>query len=260
MTIPFYLQDSYLRECDAIVQSVSGKEIVLDQTIFYPRGGGQPTDTGKIIISASGSADPHGVVSVGVGASDVVGDNANEFRVINVMKKEGKIIHELDRDAGFGVGAKVKCVLDWERRYKLMRMHTAAHVLGATMFNELGVLITGNQLDLDKTRFDFSLESFDRAKFEEVVGKANGFLAAGAELKIYDLPRDEAMKIPGVVKLAGALPPSITVLRIVEIPGLDIQADGGTHVKSLKEVGKIGIIKLENKGKENRRIYFTLSG
>lgn len=257
MTIALYLKDSYLRECDATVQSVSGKEVVLDQTIFYPRGGGQPADTGKLIVSANGSANA-GASGI-AGAGGVVG-SANEFRVVNVMKKEGKVVHELERDAGFGAGVKVKCVLDWDRRYKLMRMHTAAHVLGAVMFNELSVLITGNQLETDRTRFDFSLESFDRAKFEEVVAKANEALATGVELKIYDLPREEAMKLPGVVKLAGALPPSITILRIVEIPGVDLQADGGTHVKSLKEVGRIGIMKLENKGRENRRIYFTLSG
>jgi Ser-tRNA(Ala) deacylase AlaX len=232
-----YLEDSYLQECDAAVVEARGKEIVLDRTVFYPRGGGQPSDTGRLLSGAG-----------------------NEFRVVNVSKKDGKIIHELDRDASLSPGERVKCALDWPRRYKLMRMHTAAHVLGATMYSELGVLITGNQLEEDKARFDFSLGSFDRAKFEEVVGKANVALSSGAELRIYSLPREEAMKIPGVVKLANALPPSITTLRIVEIPGIDVQADGGTHVKSLREVGRIEILKLENKGKDNRRIYFSLSG
>jgi Ser-tRNA(Ala) deacylase AlaX len=156
-------------------------------------------------------------------------------------------------------GDTVRCAIDWERRYRLMRMHTAAHVLGATMYKELGVLITGNQLEEDKARFDFSLASFDRPQFEEIVGKANAALLSGAGLKVYTLPREEAMKIPGVVKLAGALPPSISELRIVEIPGIDVQADGGTHVRSLAEVGRIAILRLDNKGKDNRRIYFTLS-
>ena len=139
-----------------------------------------------------------------------------------------------------------------------MRMHTAAHVLGSMMFNELGAKITGNQLEVDKTRFDFNLEEFDRVKFDAAVAKANEALSRAVELKTYSLPREEAMKIPGVVKLAGALPPSISELRIVEIPGVDIQADGGTHVRNLSEAGRIEILKLENKGKENRRIYFTL--
>jgi len=232
-----YLEDSYLRECDAAVLEARGKEVVLDRTLFYPRGGGQPSDTGRL-VSASGS----------------------EFRVVNVLKKDGKTIHELDRDAALAPGEKVKCILDWERRYRLMRMHTAAHVLGGLMHRELNVLITGNQLEEDKARFDFSMAEFDRAMFEEVVRKANEAIAGGAELRTYSLPREEAMKIPGVVKLANALPPSITTLRIVEIPGIDTQADGGTHVKSLKEVGRIEILRLENKGRDNRRIYFSLSG
>jgi Ser-tRNA(Ala) deacylase AlaX len=232
-----YLEDSYLRECDAAVLSASGKEAVLDRTVFYPQGGGQPSDTGKL-VSQSGA----------------------EFRVVSVRKRDGKIVHELGSEAQLAPGEKVKCVIDWERRYRLMRMHTAAHVLGGIMHRELGVLITGNQLEEDKARFDFSMAEFDRAKFEDVVRKANEALADGAELKIYSLPREEAMRIPGVVKLASALPPSIAVLRIVEIPGVDTQADGGTHVKSLKEVGRIGILRLDNKGSENRRIYFNLSG
>lgn len=239
MSGALYLEDSYLRECEAVVVSVEGSGVVLDRTVFYPRGGGQPSDTGRLIP---------------------VPDSGEGFRVVNVVKKDGRIVHELDCAAPFFAGDKVRCMLDWERRYRLMRMHTAAHLLAAIMHRELGVLITGNQLEEGKARFDFSMESFDRQKFEEVVEKANEALGSGAELRTYSLPRDEAMKIPGVVKLAGALPPSITELRIVEIPGIDMQADGGTHVRSLREVGRIEILRLENKGKENRRIYFTLSG
>jgi len=237
MTKTLYIEDSYLKECDAVVLEVSdGKSVVLDQTVFYPRGGGQPGDTGKLVVA---------------------GSNA-EFRVLNVSKRDGKIIHELGQGAGLKVGDSVRCVLDWERRYRLMRMHTAAHVLAATMNKELGVLITGNELGEEKTRFDFNMEEFDRAKFDDIVKKANESLARDVELKIYTLPREEAMKIPGVVKLANALPPAITELRIVEIPDVDIQADGGTHVRNLKEVGRIELLKLENKGKTNRRIYFKL--
>ncbi len=236
MTGPLCLSDSYLSTCEAKVVSAFGIALELDRTVFYPRGGGQPSDTGRV-ISSSGS----------------------EFRVLNVVKKEGRIIHECDRETGLVPGETVRCEIDWERRYALMRMHTAAHVLGAIMHREMGVLITGNQLETDKARFDFSMPSFDKAAFESVVAKANEALSRPTELKIYELPREEAMKIPGVVKLATALPPSIAILRIVEIPGIDIQADGGTHVRNLSEVGKISILKLENKGAENRRIYFTLS-
>ncbi|VVC01226.1 Alanyl-tRNA editing protein AlaX-M [uncultured archaeon] len=233
MTETLYLTDSYLKECDATVTEATDKNVVLDKTVFYPRGGGQPSDTGRIIAAGI------------------------EYAVLSVSKKEGKTIHELDKE-GPKAGDAVHCVLNWERRYKLMRSHTAAHVLGATMYNELGVLITGNQIEEDKIRFDFNLESFDRDLLEKCVQKTNDILKQDIELKVYSLPREEAMKIPGIVKLAAALPPSISVLRIVEIPGVDIQADGGTHVRNMKETGQIELLKLENKGKDNRRIYFKL--
>ncbi|MBI5227303.1 alanyl-tRNA editing protein [Candidatus Micrarchaeota archaeon] len=232
------LEDSYLKECPATIQSVNCKEVVLDQTVFFPRGGGQPGDKGKLTL-----------------------ENGSIFDITDVYKKDGVVLHQLSSEPVNGslkVGDKVNCQINWDRRYKLMRMHTAAHTLAATMHTELGLLITGNQLEEDKTRFDFSMEDFDRAKFEMVVSKANEHLSKDVELKVYTLPREEAMKIPGVVKLAGALPPSISELRIVEIPGVDLQADGGTHVKNLKEAGKIEILRLDNKGKDNRRIYFVL--
>ena len=235
MSEALYMEDSYLRECDASVQSVKeGKYIVLDRTVFYPKGGGQPNDTGRMMRGEE------------------------EFKVVFVGKFEGKVSHEVDRP-GLNGGDRVKCILDWPRRYTIMRMHTAAHVLAATMHKELGVLITGNQLGEDKTRFDFNMEDFDREKFETIVKKANETLSQDLGLKIYTLPREKAMEIEGVVKLANALPPSIRELRIVEIPGIDVQADGGTHVRNLREVGQIEILKLENKGKSNRRVYFTLT-
>lgn len=230
MTELICLKDSYLKECEARVIEVNGKELILDRTVFYPRGGGQPTDFGTI----------------------------NEHKIINVSKKDGKVIHETEIESGLKVGDRVTCKIDWERRYKLMRMHTAAHVLAATAYTELNYQITGNQIETDQTRFDFSMEGFDRAKFDDMVQRCNAKLKEDIEIKVYELPREEALKIPGVVKLAAALPPSIAILRIVEIPGIDLQADGGTHVRSLKEVGQIKILKLDNKGSKNKRIYFGL--
>lgn len=234
MEEPLYLQDSYLQECDAkILEMSEPKKIILDKNLFYPRGGGQPSDKGQLI------------------------KGSEIFQVLNVEKKEGKIIHEVDKE-DLNAGDEIKCKLDWKRRHILMRMHTAAHILAGMFASETGALITGNQLEEDKSRFDFSLENFDRNKFDEIVNKANETIAKNIELKMYSLPREEAMKIQGIVKLANALPPDITVLRIVEIPGADIQADGGTHVKNTSEIGKIEILKLDNKGAANRRIYFTL--
>ena len=235
MAKALFLEDSYLRECDATVVSVKdGKYIVLDQTIFYPRGGGQPWDTGKIIKGD----EPYDVVYVG--------------------KFSGEISHEVDR-AGLRQGDYVHCVLNWNRRYKLMRSHTAAHVFATLLCNGTGALITGNQLEEDKVRFDFSLEEYDREILSTYIDRTNELLGEDIPVKWYELPKEEALKIPGVIKMAEALPPDIPRLRIVEIVGVDKQADGGTHVRNLREVGQIRILKTQNKGKNNRRVYFTLS-
>jgi len=234
MAKALYLEDSYLKECDAMVMSVKeDKYVVLDQTIFYPKGGGQPWDTGKIIRGT------------------------DEFNVVYVGKFGGEISHEVDKP-GLKEGDKVHCVLDWDRRYKLMRSHTAAHILAAILCRETGALITGNELATDRTRFDFNLENFDRDAFQTYVAMTNKVLMQDIQVKCYNLPREEALKIPGLVKLAEAAPPDIPILRIVEIEDVDKQADGGTHVKNLKEVGQIKFVKAENKGRNNRRVYFDL--
>jgi len=140
-----------------------------------------------------------------------------------------------------------------------MRSHTAAHVLAALINKGTGALITGNQFEEDHVRFDFSLEKFDRVLLEEYLAKANELFGTDVPVKWYELPREEAMKIPGVFKMASAFPPDLPSLRIVEIVGFDRQADGGTHVRNLREVGKVQLVKTENKGKNNRRVYFNLN-
>jgi Ser-tRNA(Ala) deacylase AlaX len=224
-----------LKESLATVISVKdGKYVTLDQTIFYAKGGGQPYDTGKIIR------------------------DTEVFNVVYVGKFSGEISHEVDH-VGLQPGDNVRCILNWERRYKLMRSHTAAHVLAALLNKGTGALITGNQLEEDHVRFDFSLEKFDKALLEEYLAKANELFGTDVDVKWYELPREEAMKIPGVVKMAGAFPPDLPVLRVVEIVGVDRQADGGTHVRNLREIGKVELVKTENKGKNNRRIYFKIN-
>jgi len=234
LTEALFLQDSYMKECDATVVSVKDdKYVVLDRTLFYPKGGGQPDDTGKILR----------------------GDE--QFQVVYVGKFSGEISHELDRP-GLKINDQVHCVVDWDRRYRLMRSHTAAHTLASLTWQGTGALITGNQLEIDKIRFDFDLENFNRDIFLNLIAKANDLFKSDIPVKWYELPREEAMKIPGIVKMAEAFPPDVTKLRIVEIVGVDKQADGGTHVKNLKEVGQIEFLKAENKGKNNRRVYFRL--
>ena len=234
MTRALYLDDSYLRECDATVVSVKdGKYVVLDRTVFYPKGGGQPWDTGKMIR------------------------DHETFNVVYVGKFSGEISHEVDH-AGLKEGDKVHLALDWERRYKLMRSHTAAHIFASLLCNGTGALVTGNQLEEDKIRFDFNLEKFDPEILTEYIERANELFRKDIPVKWYELPREEALRIPGLIKMAEAFPPDIPRLRVVEVVSIDKQADGGTHVKNLKEVGGINVLKTENKGKQNRRVYFTL--
>jgi misacylated tRNA(Ala) deacylase len=235
MTVALYLEDSYLKECDATVRSVSeGKYVVLDKTVFYPKGGGQPWDTGRMIRG-----------------SDV-------FDVVYVGKFSGEVSHEVAKP-GLNVGDRVHCVVDWERRYKLMRSHTAAHVFASLLCEGTGALVTGNQLEVDQTRFDFSLENFSREILEKYIADANRLFGQDVQVRWYELPREEALRIKGVVRMAEAFPPDIPSLRIVEVVGIDRQADGGTHVRNLREIGQIEFVKAENKGKFNRRVYFRLT-
>lgn len=232
----FYMEDSYQKECNSRVISVSqDKYIILDNTIFYPNSGGVEWDTGKMIRQS---------------------DN-KEFKVVFVGKFSGEISHEVNAQ-GLKQGDEVKCILDWDRRYLLMRYHTAAHILCGFFAKEAGALITGNQLTTEKGRIDFSLDNFDRETIDKMVFKSNDLIAKDLPVEVYYKPRDEALKDPNMVKLANAMPPEVKDLRIVDIKGFDYQADGGCHVKSLKEVGKIEFLKAENKGKANRRVYFKL--
>ena len=140
----------------------------------------------------------------------------------------------------------------------LMRMHTAAHIISAVINKETGSLITGNQLDVERSRIDFDLDVFNREIAENFVAKANMALSAGASVTVRLMPREAALKLPHMVKLAGVLPPEVKDLRIVKIGDIDEQADGGTHVADAKEVGTVSLLGVENKGKNNRRLYFKV--
>ncbi len=227
-----YLEDSYLRAFDAVVLSASGDRIILDKTAFYPASGGQPSDQGSLC------------------RADEV------FKVLEAMILDGQIAHIVDKD-GLKPGDTVHASLDWERRYRFMRSHTACHILSAAIFQETGAKITGNQIDLSRSRVDFSLENFDKAKMNEYVEEANRLIREDRPVKTRVLPRDEAMAIPDLVRLAMEVP-NRDEIRVVEIGGIDVQACGGTHVKSTGEIGRIKMVKAENKGKSNRRVYFAL--
>lgn len=233
MTELLYLHDSYIREFTANVVSVDGREIVLDVTAFYPSSGGVPNDTGTMRIGEA------------------------VFNVTDVVKKNGQIIHLVDTD-GLSPGDAVNCEINWQRRHMLMRMHTAAHVLSSVFNKETGILITGNQLGIDKSRMDFNMETIDREKINGYVEAANRIISENVPVETSSMKREDAMKIPDVVKLAGALPPNIPELRLVKIGNYDLQADGGCHVGNTLEIGKIELLGVENKGKSNRRIYYKV--
>ena len=236
-TKPLYLYDSYLKEFEAHVEKAIANQVMLDQTAFHPLTGGVGNDTGFLV-------------------------KANmQFRVVNVeINRETKdITHILENEADFKQGDLVKGVIDWERRYKLMRLHTAAHLVAAILYRDQNALVTGGQVDTEHVKLDFNLPKTDREVFEAAVAKANQEAMKDNILKIYFVAREEALKMPGVVKLAERMPPQEKELRIVEIPGADLQADGGPHVKNTNEVGEIRLIKIENKGKNQRRAYLGVS-
>jgi misacylated tRNA(Ala) deacylase len=234
MTEALYMNDSYLKKWIAKVVNVKdGKFIILDKTAFYPQGGGQPHDEGYII------------------------KNGLKFRVINVGKVSGKISHELD-NAGLNQGDEVACELDWNRRYTFMRYHTACHLLSNILYTKAGAKISGNQIGLDKTRIDFSLEEYSSDKLHSYVDMANQIIQKSLPISIEYRSKEDVLKKPELAKLAMGLPNNIKEFRIVKIGNLDEQVDAGTHVNNLKEIGRIEIIKTENKGKNNRRMYFIL--
>ena len=226
-----FWEDAYVREFEATVLESSEGRVILDATAFNPRGGGLPGDTGTI---------------AGIQVADTV-------------KEDDSIIHILGAQVQLAAGMKVNGALDWGRRYRIMRMHTAAHALSAVFNRRAGALITGNRIEPEESRIDFSLDNMDRELMTSYVGEVNREIGRNPAVTSYFLPRDEAMKIPAVVKLAGASPPDVENFRIVEIDGLDTQADGGVHVKSLGELKAIVPVRFENKGKSNKRLYFRLN-
>jgi Ser-tRNA(Ala) deacylase AlaX len=235
MTKPLYLDDAYAKEFDAKITSIENNKIELDQTLFYPESGGQLGDKGILIDKET-----------------------NKEYQCTCKKEQGRILHHLNSAEGLKIGAHIHGIIDWPPRYKMMRMHTAAHVLSSIINKETGALITGNQLGQDKSRIDFDLEKFDREQLESFIGKANQEIEKGAEASAYTISRQEAESKPELCKLAKGLPPSIQEIRILKIGYIDEQPDGGTHVKNTREIGKLAFVSVENKGASRRRIYFSL--
>ncbi|MBI2541705.1 alanyl-tRNA editing protein [Candidatus Woesearchaeota archaeon] len=232
-----YMDDSYLKEFEAAVVSVKdGKFVVLDRTAFFPQGGGVECDHGTMKRKSDGE----------------------EFKVVFAGKFEGSISHEVDHE-GLKEGDAVHCTVDWDRRYNLMRCHTGIHVLCGVFSQEHKLLVTGNQLSTDKCRVDLNMEQLDIELVKKCFGKANEIILQDLPVEVYYKSREEAEKDPSLFKLAIGFPHDIDTLRIVDIKGFDAQADGGCHVKTLSEIGTMEFVRAENKGKQNRRVYFTVN-
>lgn len=237
MTNLLYLDDSYARTCSARVVEVTPEGgIVLDQTILYPTGGGQPHDLGSLTRGN------------------------NRWQVTSVKKNGPQVIHHVDPgEMPPAIGDEVSVEVDWDRRYRLMRTHTAMHVLCGVIFREFGALVTGGNMGIEKARMDFELDDLNPERVRQIELSANAAITDGRAVSWRSIPRDEAFAIPDLIRTKiNLLPDFIQDVRVVEIEGLDLQADGGTHVRNTREVGGIRIIGTRSKGRINKRLEIEL--
>ena len=234
--------DAYARSVLARVRDVEPGEaplIVLDRTVFYPGGGGQPSDRGVVLRTADGRS----------------------WTVRAARKSGGEIVHELEPGDGDppAVDDELQVDLDWARRLALMRTHTALHALCGVVWRDHGALVTGGNMEPGSGRMDFEFESMSGDLVDSIEATVNAELAAAREVRVNVLPRDEAFAIPDLIRTKiNLLPPGIEEIRTIEIVGLDLQADGGTHVANTSEVGGIRVTGYESKGRINKRIRIAL--
>jgi len=236
MTALLYPTDSYVQRFEAVVTEVTESGVALDRTAFYPGGGGQPCDTGYL--------------ETGGGA----------WRVTSVAKdrETGQVWHTLE-GAALAVGTRVTGQLDWVRRYALMRTHTAMHILCGVIWRDYGASVTGGNMEPLLGRMDFEFEQMHKDLVQEIEARINAEVVAAHPVRVQILPREEAFQIPDLIRTKiNLLPPGIAEVRTVELMGLDLQADGGTHVANTSEVGALRIVDYKSKGKINKRLVLEL--
>jgi misacylated tRNA(Ala) deacylase len=238
MTELLYQKDSYLKEFNAVVQEIDDEKyaISLDQTAFYPGGGGQPNDLGTLTF-----------------------DNET-IEVIGMKKSGDDVWHFIDQHITLPQpGTPITGKLNWERRYQLMRTHSAMHVLCGVVFRDYGALVTGGNMDPLEGRMDFEFETMTKDLVQVIENAVNEEIEKDHPVKVQILPREVAFQIPDLIRTKiNLLPPGINEIRTIEIVGLDLQADGGTHVHSTREIGRARIVDYKSKGKINKRIYLKL--
>ena len=236
MTDEIFSRDAYQPSTDAIVVGVSEAGVVLDRTVFYPRGGGQPGDTGTLRW------------------------DGGQARVADTVKAGGDVLHVLEPGStppphGTGVNAEI----DWGRRHTLMRTHTALHALSGIVFTDYGAKVTGGNMEAGVARMDFELDGISQEFGREVEAKLNTALQRDHPVHVSFLPRAEALTDPDLIRTKVSLiSEHVDPIRVIDIEGLDKQADGGTHVRSTSEVGVVRVVKTESKGKANKRMRIEL--
>jgi len=230
MTEEIAATDAYATQSQGRVAEVVEGGVVLDRTVFYARGGGQPGDTGLLRW-------PGG-----------------EARVTDSFKAEGRHVHVLEGQPP-STGTQVTGLIDWERRHLLMRTHTALHVLSGIIWRDYGAKVTGGNMEPGVARMDFELDGLPPGFGQEVEEKLNAALAEDHPVEVRFLPRAEALADPDLIRTkVNLIPESVDPIRVVDIVGIDRQADGGTHVRSTAEVGRVRVVKTENKGKTFKRM------
>jgi len=233
-----YQLDSYLQTFEAQVSAVDmeNRAVALNRSAFYPGGGGQPADSGTLTCNG---------IPYRVKRAKKIGEDVFHF-----LEGEGKLPE---------VGATVQGQIDWERRYQLMRTHTALHILCGVVFRDYGASVTGGDMDPLDGRMDFEFETMQKELVAEIQQAVNREVAAARDIRVAILPRQEAFQIPDLIRTKiNLLPEGIQQVRVVEIVGLDLQADGGTHVHNTAEVGRIRVVDYKSKGKINKRIYIAI--
>ena len=243
MTDLLYQTDSYLREFDATVVAVDAEagRVALDRSAFYPGWGGQPGDLGALAQTFR------------------VSETLKVLWPVTQVKKDDDLVwHWLDGGLP-AEGQTVTGTLDWERRYALMRTHTAMHILCGVVWRDYGASVTGGNMDPLQGRMDFEFATLRAELVGEIEAKFNAEIAAGRDVRVRILPREEAFRIPDLIRTKiNLLPEGIKEIRTVEIVGLDLQADGGTHVANTREVGRIRVADYKSKGAINKRIYIEV--
>lgn len=226
--------DAYARATTATVVEAGDEGVALDRTVFYPRGGGQPGDTGRLRW------------------------DGGEARVVDTVRREGRVVHVVEGERP-PEGASVEAEIDWDRRHVLMRTHTALHALSGIIWRDYGAKATGGNLEPGVARMDFELETMSAEFGREVEAKLNRALAGNHPVEVLFLPRDEALADPDLIRTkVNLIPEHVDPIRVIDIHGLDRQADGGTHVRSTGEVGRVRVAKTESKGKAFKRIRIEL--